>query len=348
MLYWPAETHARLDCMPTLPLRAALKHGALIVAANWPVVLIEFALESLYKFVLAVPVIGGALMVAVLVGDDFGTIFGQGVRNAADLIVSALFTAPSALWTFFAAVALVAVGGAVVMYIVKSGTLAVIVASEAVAGELHEGPIHLEMLRRAYAYDLAAVLAAARRFASRSAWLALGLSASYITLGVGYVMALGWALRLAAQTTWAPAWPLLVLLSTSTGVIGVTAANLAFDLLRVIVVSDDCSLRVAFSRLRAFLVADARQVLGIFGVVGLIVSAAMAVSVVTTAGLTFVAWVPFASLIAIPLQVIAWFVRGVVFQYVGLGALSAYQTQYRRFSGAGGRSVVTPIWVQRA
>jgi len=334
--------------MPTLPLRAALKHGALIVAANWPVVLVEFALESLFKFVLAVPVIGGALMVGVLVGDDFGTIFGQGVRNAADLIVSALFTAPAALWTFFAAVALVAVGGSVVMYVVKGGTLAVLVASERVAGELHEGPIHLETFRHAYAYDLAELIAASRRFATRSMWLALGLSASYIALGVGYVMALGAALRVSEQTTWAPAWPLLVLLSTSTGVIGVTAVNLTFDLLRVIVVTDDCRVRAACSRLRAFLVADARQVLGIFGVVGLVVTAAMAVSVVTTAGLTFVAWVPFASLIAIPLQVIAWFVRGVVFQYVGLGALSAYQTQYRRFSGTGGRSVVTPIWVQRA
>jgi hypothetical protein len=333
--------------MPTLPLRAALKHGALIVAANWPVVLIEFALEALYKFVLAVPVIGGAVMVAVLVGDDFSTIFGQGVRTAADLIISALWTAPSALWTFFAAVAIVAVGGSVVMYVVKGGTLAVIVASEQVAGEMQEGTVHLDALRHAYAYDLATMIAATRRFARRSAWLALGLSVSYIVLGVGYVMALAGALRVADETTWAPAWPLLVLLATSTGVIAVTAVNLGFDLLRVIVVTDDCRLRVACSRLRAFLVADARQVIGIFGVVGLVVSAAMAVSVVTTAGLTFVAWVPFASLIAIPLQVVAWFVRGIVFQYVGLGALSAYQTQYRRFSGTG-RSVVTPIWVQRA
>jgi hypothetical protein len=83
-------------------------------------------------------------------------------------------------------------------------------------------------------------------------------------------------------------------------------------------------------------------------VVGLLVTAAMAVSVVTTAGLTFVAWVPFVSLIAVPLQVAAWLVRGLVFQYVGLTALAAYQTQYRRFTGPDSQPLTTPLWVQRA
>jgi hypothetical protein len=332
----------------TLPLRAALKHGALITAANWPVVLIEFAVESLYKFALAVPVIGGALMVAVLVGDDLGTIFGQGMRAAADLVIGSLGTAPEALTSFFAAVGLVAFGGGVVMFIVKGGTLGVIVASEQTAGDIHRGPIHVESLRRACTYDLATVLEAARRFGRRSALLTAVLSLTYVAIGWGYITALGLSFRLAAETTWAPAWPLLVLLATSTSVIAVTAVNLAFDLLRVIVITEDCRLRTAFSRLRAFLVADARQVLGIFGVVGLLVTAAMAVSIVTTAGLTFVSWVPFVSLIAVPLQIAAWLVRGIVFQYVGLTALAAYQTQYRRFIEPDSRPLSTPFLVQRA
>jgi len=331
-----------------LPLRAALKHGALITAANWPVVLIEFAIEALYKFALAVPVIGGALMVAVLLGDDLGTIFGQGVRAAADLVIGSLGTAPSALTSFFIAVGLVAFGGGIVMFVVKGGTLAVIVAGDQTAGEIHRGPVRLEALRRAYAYDPAIVLAMARKFGRRSGLLAAALSLSYFVVGYGYITALSMSLHLAGQTTWAPAWPLLVLFATSTSVIAVTAVNLAFDLLRVIVITDDCRIRTAMTRLRAFLIADSRQVLGIFGVVGLLVSAAMAVSVVTTAGLTFVSWVPFVSLIAVPLQVAAWLVRGIVFQYVGLTALSAYQTQYRRFSEPDSRPVTTPLWVQRA
>jgi hypothetical protein len=332
----------------SLPLRAALKHGALIAAANWPVVLIEFVLESLYKFALVVPVIGGAFMVAVLLGEDLGMIFGQGVRAAADLVVGSLGTAPSALASFFGALALVAVGGSLVMYVVKGGTLSVLVASERVAGEIHRGPVHLDGLRRAYAYDLAAMVDRTRQFGRRSALLAAGLSLSYIAIGTGYIFALTMSFRVAAETTWTPAWPLLVLLATSTSVIGVTAVNLAFDLLRVIVITDDCRIRTAVGRLRAFLVADSRQVLGIFGVIGALVGLAMAVSVVTTAGLTFVAWVPFASLIAVPLQIAAWLIRGIVFQYVGLTALSAYQTQYRRFTEADSRPLSAPVWGQRA
>src|SRR4026207_2364931 len=50
--------------METLPLRAALKHGAVVAMANWPLVLIHFALDSFYRVALAVPILGGALMVA--------------------------------------------------------------------------------------------------------------------------------------------------------------------------------------------------------------------------------------------------------------------------------------------
>ncbi|HUL73908.1 MAG TPA: hypothetical protein VLT86_12450 [Vicinamibacterales bacterium] len=332
----------------SLPLRAALKHGALITAANWPVVLIEFVLESLYKFALVVPVVGGAFMVAVLLGEDLGMIFGQGVRAAADLIVGSLATAPAALLSFFGALTLVALGGSIVMYIVKGGTLWVLVASERVAGDLHRGPIHLDALRRAYAYDLATLLERTRRFGRRSALLAAGLGLSYLAIGWGYVFALTMSFHVAAETTWTPAWPLLVLLATSTSVIAVAAVNLGFDLLRVIVITDDCRIRTALARLRAFLVADSRQVLGIFGVIGALVALAMAVSVVATAGLAFVAWVPVASLIAVPLQVAAWLVRGIVFQYVGLTGLSAYQTQYRRFADPDSRPLTTPLWVQRA
>ena len=51
-----------------LPLRAALKRGALLTGANWPVVLIEFTIESLYKTAIGVPIVGGAIMVAVVFG----------------------------------------------------------------------------------------------------------------------------------------------------------------------------------------------------------------------------------------------------------------------------------------
>ena len=62
-------------------MRQVLKRGALVTAANWAVVFVDFTIESVYKLVLAVPVVGGALMVAVLLGSDIRTLFAEGVRG---------------------------------------------------------------------------------------------------------------------------------------------------------------------------------------------------------------------------------------------------------------------------
>jgi hypothetical protein len=123
-----------------------------------------------------------------------------------------------------------------------------------------------------------------------------------------------------------------VLIVTSTGVVAITVINLTYDLLRVILTTDDCGVGAALVRLRSFVVQDARQVLGIFGVMSVVLALATAVSVFATAGLTLIAWVPFAGLILLPLQGAAWLIRGLVFQYMDLMTLSAYQTQYRRLT----------------
>ena len=96
--------------------------------------------------------------------------------------------------------------------------------------------------------------------------------------------------------------------------------------------TDDCRLSVAVARLRQFLLHDARQVLGIFGVVLALVVLATAASVLATTGLALVAWVPLVGLAVVPLQLAAWLVRGVVFHYMNLTAWSAYQSQYRRYA----------------
>jgi hypothetical protein len=314
-----------------LPLRAALKRGALVTAANWPVVLVDFTIESLYKFALAVPVVGGALLVAVLAGDDVRAIVSEGVRAAADLVLSALGTAPLALAGFLAAISIVAVGGAIVMFGVKAGTLATIVAGEQTDDDLHRGPLRMDALRRAYAYEAGSVLAAVRRFARRAALLTVWLSLAYALIGSAWVVAVRGAIELASTTAWQSIWPLLVLLATSGALIAVTAVNLCYDLLRIIVIAEDCRLSAAVRRLREFLGQDTRQVLGIWSVVVVLLLMALAVSILVAAGLTFVAWVPIIGLIGVPLQLAGWLVRGLVFQYVSISALASYQAQYRRF-----------------
>jgi hypothetical protein len=47
-------------------------------------------------------------------------------------------------------------------------------------------------------------------------------------------------------------------------------------------------------------------------------------------GLGLIAFVPFVGLAVFP-QVAAWLITGVIFQFLGLTALSAYVCEYRRF-----------------
>ena len=316
---------------PALPLGAALRHGALVTLANWPIVVVEFVIESLYKLAMTVPVVGGALMVAVLVGADVRSLLGESARTTADLVIASLFNAPSALTTFMAAVGVVAFGGAIVMFVVKAGTLSVLVQGERQA-DFHRTTVRQESLRRAYAYNLATVLDGMQRFGRRAAALAAGLGAAYLIIGGLYVLAITLGFRAAVQSTWTAGWPLLVLVATSTCVIGITVVNLLYNLARVVMISDDCRVLTALGRVRAFLIADARQVIGIFAVMSLITTVGTAVSITATASLAMIGWVPVVGMLVWPLQLAAWLIRGWLFQYLSLTALAAYQTQYRRFS----------------
>jgi len=314
-----------------LTLRAALTRGAIVALANWQVVVIEFIAESVYKVAMGVPVVGGAFMVAVLLGADIRAILSAGLLSAAEQILMPLANAPAALLAFIAALSVVGVGGAVLMFVVKAGTLAVIVRGEATAGDLYRRAGGLAIIREARAYSLGSLLDAVRRFERRAALLALWLGVSYVGLGSVYLLAVGYGFRWAAESEWSAVWPLLVLIATSAGVVSVAALNLLFDLARVVMVTDDCSVRAAMARVRVFLMADARQVLGIFGAMGGLLLVATAASLAATAGLTLVSWVPLVGLLFVPLQVAFWIVRGLLFQYMSLTTLSAYQSQYRRF-----------------
>ena len=331
---------------PGLSLRAAITRGAFVALANWPVIVIDFVIESVYKVAVAIPVVGGAFMMAVLLGADVRSIFGDGMLTAADRMLVPLGQAPVGLVAFLGALGAAALGGAVLMFVAKGGTLAVLVAGERAAGEIHRVPLGRAVLRPATAYSMASVLAGIRHFRVRLTALALWLGAAYLVVCTGYMLVIGYGFQWAVTSAWVQAWPLLVLVATSAGVVSLTAANLIFDLLRVVVITDDCRLSAAWTRVRTFLLADARHVLGIFGTMSLVLVLATVASITATAGLALVAWVPLAGLIVLPLQAAFWIVRGLFFQYAGLTTLSAYQSQYRRFSAPRPRAV--PLQVHEA
>ena len=70
-------------------------------------------------------------------------------------------------------------------------------------------------------------------------------------------------------------------------------------------------------------------------------------SLLATAALGLIAFVPLVWLAVLPLQLMAWVLRGLVFQYIGLSSIGAYVKLYREYSAAQsegrlGRAEITP------
>lgn len=319
--------------MEPLLLRAAVKRGFLLVAANWPIAVIDFAVESVSRLALIVPVVGGALMVTVVAGTDVRALLSGGLVQTADVVLGSLANAPTALFAFLGAIALVAIGGEALQFVVKAGTLSVIVQGDLRAGEIHDRPISADSLRQARTFRLETLVDAGRRFARRGVVLSLWLGLAYAAVAVVYVAFVTRGLP-GDGASWMPAWSALVLGATSAAVVAIGVANLAYQLLRVVIVTDDCPVGTAVGRLAQFAVEDARQVIGVFAAIGGIELIAAALALLVAGGLAPIAYLPVIGLIVVPLQAAIWLLRALLFEFLSLAAVAAYQTQYRRFAEA--------------
>jgi hypothetical protein len=109
----------------------------------------------------------------------------------------------------------------------------------------------------------------------------------------------------------------------------ISIVNFSYLLTQMVIAVDDVSVRTAAGRVVSFVRRCLREVAGVFGIVLLLVGIATVGSILATAGLGVIAFVPFLGLAVLPLQVAGWLLRGFVFQYVALTALSAYLRYYR-------------------
>ena len=112
-------------------LKLLLKRGALVAVANWPTIAIQFAAETTFQVLLAVPIIGAAILVAALLGGDLTELLRGGLRDIFTTIAGTLMSEPVALVAFIAAFTIVLLGGSVLTFLVKGGTVDVLVSAEA-------------------------------------------------------------------------------------------------------------------------------------------------------------------------------------------------------------------------
>lgn len=317
-------------------LRATLKRGAIVTAANWPVVLVQFVAESTFKLLLGVPVVGGALLVALALGRDLGELLGGDVREMVATIGGALLVHPGAFAAFLLALAIVLAGGSAGMFLVKGGTVAVLAAGEAAAGVVERAPITRAALRRAGQFSIDAFIGGCTRLFPRYLRLGLGLFLAYLLSGGAYLASLVGGYALARGTPAAVGWAVVAAIASGVLVVWITLVNLVYLLLQMIMAVEDCGVRQAARLFAGFVRARFQEVALVFLVILGLVVLATGVSILATAGLGLISFVPLLGLMAFPLQAIGWLVRGLVFQYLGLTALGAYLSLYRgtRFRSA--------------
>jgi len=301
-------------------LKSAVKRGALIAAANWPVTLIQASADSLFKLLLAAPLIGGVFLVALAIGGEPTAIISPEIAT----IATALIARPVVLTAFLLALAVVAVGGSVFVFLIKAGTVATLVQSDREAASIEEPPLHVSAVLRASRFSVDSYVESARLLFPRYLRLGFALMAVYLVSGLAYLAAVvnrdsseGWivtALITAAFAAW------------------ITVVNLAYLLVQIVVAADNCSLPSAIRRAAAFVRHERRHVVAVFLLVLAVIVVATGASILATAALGLVAFVPFVGLAALPLQLLAWLLRGLVFQYLGLASVGAYLKLYRGFA----------------
>lgn len=316
--------YGRLSARSAAPLsiKDFLKRGALVTAANWHVVLVQFVADALFKTLIAVPVVGGVFLVVLLIGGDPSDLLALPITEILPTMASVLLAQPFALAAFLVAVLLVLFGGSLLMFVIKGGTVAVLIAAERGAGAIEHPPLRLPAFHRATHFSLERFTEGAARLFPR-----------YLRLGIWLMVVYGVSTALSLALVFGPQnrehWQLLAAVASTVLVGWITVVNFVYLLFQMVMAADDCSLAEASARVLKLLRGHLRAVAAIFIATLGLVLLTTAASILATAALGLIAFVPLVGLAALPLQLIAWLMRGIVFQYIGLTALVAYARVYR-------------------
>ncbi len=317
-----------------MDLKLLLKRGALLGAANWPTVGIQFGAQTMFKLLLLVPLVGAAVLVSALAGGDAASLLQGGLRDMFTTIVDRLMAEPLALAAFIAAFGLVLVGGSIFTFLIKGGTVSILVAAHEAAGPIERQPLTLEHVQSAAQFTLERFVAGCSRFFRRYVMLGLGLMLVYAVSVTAYLGFLVVGYRAAAGGILVVAWTIVAAVSAIGLVVWITAVNFSYLLVQIAIASEDISVTSALRAVARFIRAEFRHLGTIFLVVLAMVVAATLASALAWSAVAFIAFVPLVGLAVIPLQLFALLLRGILFEYIALTALGAYVTLYRRYAVA--------------
>ena len=306
-----------------MSLKDCLKRGALITAANWHVVVVQFVADALFKTLLAVPIVGGVFLAVLLIGGDPNELLSLPVTEIVPTMASVLMAQPLALAAFLLAMAVVLFGGSLLMFLVKGGTVTVLIAADRAAGAIEHPPLRLPAFRRATQFSL-------DQFTRGAA----GLFPRYVRLGLWLMVVYGLSTVVSLAFVFGPRqdsgdWRMLAAVASLALVAWITVVNFFYLLFQVVIATDDVGVREAAGGVARLIRHDFRNVSLVFVATFVLVILTTAASILATTALGLIAFVPLVGLAALPLQLVAWLVRGLVFEFIALTALTAYLRMYR-------------------
>jgi hypothetical protein len=301
--------------------RRALKRGGLVAAANWPIIFIQASADALFKLVVAVPFVGGIVLVALIVGAEPGALLRLDVRDLAATILALLLARPLALTSFLIAMAVAILGASVFSFLLKGGAVGLLVQAEREAGALEEPPLQFPVVATAAVFTVERFIESARELFPRFLRLGFVLIAAYALSALGLV-------SVAFGRGGGDGW-LVPFIATVLFVAWITAVNLLYLLAQIVMAAEGCGVGVACRRAAGFVRRVPRALAAVCLATLALVMLATAASLVAATALGLIGFVPFVGLAVLPLQLVAWALRGLVLQYIALASVGAYSALYR-------------------
>jgi hypothetical protein len=283
-------------------------------------VLVQFVADTLFKTLVAVPVVGGLVLVALVVGGNpLELLRFDDLTSTISSMVGVLLAQPVALAAFAAALGIIVTGGSIMMFAVKAGTVTVLLAGDRSAGAIELPPLRLSALREANQTTLERFTTGVQTLFFRYLRLGILLTVVYAIIGAAYILfVFGPSLPQALDN------PLMVTLASLAVLVGITLVNFLYLLMQIVIAAENCGVAEAVPHVARLVRRRARQLGQILAAILALMLMATGVSILATTQLGLISFVPFIGLAALPLQVLAWLVRGVVFQFVGLTGVATY------------------------
>jgi len=313
-----------------LNLKLLLKRGALMTAANWQTVAIQFVAETTFQVLVAIPILGAAVLLSVVVGTDLSVLLQGGLRDIATRIAGTLTAEPVALLSFGVAFSITLGGASVLMFLVKGGVLDVLLASHEAAGAFETEPISIDTIEPAACFTLPRFIDGCTRLFRPYVRLGFALFLAYAATAGVYVAFVVYGYRAASGVVGVVGLTMMAAVAAVILIVWITLVNFIYLLMQIAMAADHLGVGEAFRAVMSFVRAEFRVLAQIFLIIlGLEIGATL-VSALAWSGLGLIAFVPLVGLAVVPLQIAALVVRGLAFAYIGLSAAGSYLTLYRR------------------